>query len=141
MNGLQNIKLTIWVKKWILSYLLVILTGFLFTEFHQYDNKNSLTLNRLNFINGIIHRPFLEMSITIFRGIKMRTWSWSANSIEPDQTAQNLMCRLAWLYTGGKDLQQGKGFKKSLLLYTFVQHKSDTVLQSFCRLSAKQSCS
>ena len=35
-----------------------------------------------------------------FRDIKMKTWSWSANSLEPDQTAQK--CRLAWLYTGGK---------------------------------------
>ena len=35
-----------------------------------------------------------------FRDIKMKTLSWSAKSIEPGQTAQ--MCRLAWLYTGGK---------------------------------------
>ena len=37
-----------------------------------------------------------------FRNIKMKTWSWSAYSIEPGQTAQ--MCRLALLYTGGKSL-------------------------------------
>jgi hypothetical protein len=34
----------------------------------------------------------------------------SANSIEPGQTAR--MCRLAWLYTGGKDLMlSGPAFK------------------------------
>ena len=42
----------------------------------------------------------LALSIIIFRDIKMKTWRWSANSIEPGQTAQ--MCGLAWLYTGGK---------------------------------------
>ena len=31
---------------------------------------------------------------------KIRTWSWSANSIELGQTAR--MCRPAWFYTGGK---------------------------------------
>ena len=50
-----------------------------------------LTLNLLNFLNGLVHFPFLELSIVIFRNIKMRTWIWSANSIEPGQTAQ--MCR------------------------------------------------
>ena len=32
----------------------------------------------------------------------MSSLSWAANSIEPGQTVQ--MCRLAWLYTGGKGL-------------------------------------
>ena len=32
-----------------------------------------LTLNLLNFFNGIIHLPFLELSIIIFREIKMKT--------------------------------------------------------------------
>ena len=41
------------------------------------------------------HLPFLELSIIIFRDIKMPTWSL-ANSIKPGQTAW--MCRLAWLY-------------------------------------------
>ena len=36
-----------------------------------------LTLNLLNILNRIIHRPFLEPSITILRDIKMRTCSWS----------------------------------------------------------------
>ena len=45
-----------------------------------------------NFLNGIIHYIFLELSIITFREIKMITWSWSANSKEPDHTAQ----------TGGK---------------------------------------
>ena len=39
----------------------------------------NLTLNLLNFLNGIIHHPFLELSIFILRGIKMRTWSLLAN--------------------------------------------------------------
>ena len=61
---------------------------------------STLTLNLLNFLNGIIQLPFLDLSIIIFRDIKMITWSWSANSIQPGQT--EWMCRLAWLYTGGK---------------------------------------
>ena len=49
---------------------------------------------------------FLELSIMIFRDIKMRTGSWSAKGIELGQTAQ--MYRLAWLYdTGGFQFQQG----------------------------------
>ena len=46
-----------------------------------------LTLTLLNFLNGIIQLPFLELSIIIFKDIKMRTWSWPANSTEPGQTA------------------------------------------------------
>ena len=42
----------------------------------------------------------LALSIIIFGEIKMITWSWSSNSIEPGQTARK--CRPAWLYTGGK---------------------------------------
>ena len=37
-----------------------------------------------------------------FRDIKMKTLSWSSNSIEPGQNAR--MCRLVWLYTGSKGL-------------------------------------
>ena len=59
-----------------------------------------LTINLLNFLNEIIQFPFLELTIIIFRDIKMRSWSWSANSIEPGQTAR--MFRLAWIYTGRK---------------------------------------
>ena len=48
---------------------------------------------------------FLELSLIKLSDIKMRTLSWSANRIEPGQTAQ--MYRLAWLrlrlYTYGKD--------------------------------------
>ena len=47
-----------------------------------------------NFLNGIICLPFLELSVIIFRDIKMRTWSWSANSIETGETAW--ICRLTW---------------------------------------------
>ena len=52
-----------------------------------------LTINLPNYLNVIIHLTFLEPSIIIFRDIKMRTWSWSATSVKPGQTAQ--MCRLA----------------------------------------------
>ena len=45
-----------------------------------------LTLNLLNFLNGLFHLPVLELSITVFGYIKMRIWSWSANSIELGQT-------------------------------------------------------
>ena len=41
-----------------------------------------LTLTMPNFLNGITHLPFLALSIISFRDIKMKTWSWSANSIE-----------------------------------------------------------
>ena len=49
-----------------------------------------LNLNLLNFFNRIIHLPILELSIIILRDIKIKTCI----------TAR--MCRLAWLYTGGK---------------------------------------
>ena len=42
----------------------------------------------------------LVLSIIIFREIKMKTLSWSANSIQPDQT--EWMCSLTRLYTGAK---------------------------------------
>ena len=60
-----------------------------------------LTLNLLNVLNGIIHLHLLELSIIIFRDIRMQTGSWSANSIEPGQAAW--MCMVTWLYTGGKE--------------------------------------
>ena len=56
--------------------------------------KLNLNHNLLNYLSWIIHLPFLELFITIFSDIKMRTWSWSANSIEPDQTVQ--ICKV-WL--------------------------------------------
>ena len=53
----------------------------------QFVEGNNLTLHGLNFLNGTIQLPLLDLSIIIFRDIKMRTWSWSDSSIEPDQTA------------------------------------------------------
>ena len=50
------------------------------------------TLNLLNFLKGIIHL-FLELSIIIFRDIKMRTWSWSANR-QCSLTRLQTSCRL-----------------------------------------------
>ena len=49
------------------------------------------SLSAAFFSNGIIHLPFLELSIIILSDIKVRIWSWSANSIEPGQTAQMAM--------------------------------------------------
>ena len=66
----------------------------------KYEKKFWYTLNLLNFLKGITHLPFLELSIIIFTDIKMRNWRWSVNSIESGQTAWK--CRLAWLYTGSK---------------------------------------
>ena len=46
----------------------------------------SLTLYLLYFLNGIIHLSFLVLPIIIFRDIKIRSWSLSANSVEPGYT-------------------------------------------------------
>ena len=56
----------------------------------EVEMLRNLPLNLLNFLNGIIHLAFLELSNIIFRDI----------SIEPSQAAR--MCRLAWLYNNGK---------------------------------------
>ena len=58
-----------------------------------------LTLTLLKSLNGRVHFSFLEMFIINIINIKIRIWS-DDNSIEPGQSAW--MCRLAWLYTGGK---------------------------------------
>ena len=58
-----------------------------------------LTLNLLNFLNRTVHLLFLELSIIKF-GDMLGNGSWPANSIESGQTAW--ICRLTWLYTGGK---------------------------------------
>ena len=71
-----------------------------FAGFIFYFICNQLPLNLQNFLNRIFHLPFLELSIVIFRDNNVRTGSWSADSIEPGQTAQ--MCMLTWLYTDGK---------------------------------------
>ena len=86
---------------------------FTFTEISQHDNIYMytkyltfsyyiITPNLLHFWNGIICLPFLELSVIIHRDIKMKTWSWSATSIKPGQSA--CMCILAWLYPDGKHL-------------------------------------
>ena len=48
----------------------------------------------------------------------MRTWSWSANSIEPCENAW--MWRLAWLYTGGKGLSLSFPSGKGLMLWARI---------------------
>ena len=57
---------------------------------------STLTLNLLNFLNGIIHLPFLELSIINFRVIKMRFRELE----DGEPTVQSLVrtaciCRLA----------------------------------------------
>ena len=66
---------------------------------------NILTLTMPNFLNEIVCLTFLALSI--ISDIKTKTWSWSANSIKPGQTAQ--MCRLAWAKTNHFWCWQDKG--------------------------------
>jgi hypothetical protein len=54
----------------------------------------------LNILNGLVPLPSLGLSIINFRDINLNISSLSANSIELGKTAR--ICRLAWLYTGGK---------------------------------------
>ena len=88
-----------WAERQI-PYIIIYITVETWIEKSLFYTFSSLTLNLLNFLNGIIHLPFLDLSIIIFKDTKMRSWSWSTNSIEHGQNAR--MCRLAWLYTGGK---------------------------------------
>ena len=78
-------------------YILMYERGFHFILnmiFRQSDRETiitvfiMLTLNLLNFLNKIIHLPFLELSIIIFTDIKLKTWSLSASSVEPSRTAK-----------------------------------------------------
>ena len=93
----------------------------------QVQQIKGLTLNLLNFLNWIIHLPFLELYIIMLRDIKTKTWSWSANSVEPGQTVW--MCRLTWLYTGGKGLShlvpagEGLQVKAQLTMLTWWQNE------------------
>ena len=71
--------------------------GFFYQDLMTSDSPSKL----LNFLNGLVHLPFLDLSIINFRDIKLKNWCWSPNSIELGKTAW--MCRLAWLYnTAGK---------------------------------------
>ena len=63
-------------------------TQFITVTAYQNTDVSLSTLNLLYFLNGIIHLQFFDLSIISFRHIKMRTWNWSANSIEPGQTAR-----------------------------------------------------
>ena len=56
------------------------------------DFHNGLTLNLLNLLNELIHFPFFELSIFIFRDIKMITWKL----VSQQYRAWSQMCRLAW---------------------------------------------
>ena len=71
---------------------------------YLYNYYFLLTLNLLNFLYGIIHLTILAESIIFFfffgGGISKYKTCWSANSIEPGQTART--CMLTRLYTGDK---------------------------------------
>ena len=88
------------ISKFIEIYVINVLEKLAVYSIQRKSVSFSLSLNLLNCLNGIIHLPFLVQSIIIFRYIKVCTWSWTANSIEPGHTAR--MCRLAWLHTSGK---------------------------------------
>ena len=87
---------------------------------------NVFILNLPNFLNGIIHHPFLELYIIIFRGIKLRIWRWSDNSIiEPGQTATDVQAGLAlywWQRLKSLLVSAGKGLKgqKRYMFYISV---------------------
>ena len=55
--------------------------------------------NFLNFLNEYFLSTFLALSIISFKDIKIKTWRWSANIIEPGQTAH--LHSLTRLYTVG----------------------------------------
>ena len=61
----------------------------------SYHPKHVLTLTLLNFFNGII-LPFLQLSIIIFTDMKMSSWCWSANSIEPGMDVQADLALYWW---------------------------------------------
>ena len=64
----------------------------------KYSNCGPMHFNpyHADFLNGIIHFTFLAFSIIIFRDIKMKTYSWPANSIEPGQDVQASMTLYWW---------------------------------------------
>ena len=83
------------------------------------EAKNALiklTLNLLNFLNEIIHFPFLKLFIIIFRNIKIGNWNWSVNSIEPGQQGRqnqlSVLPRLSHSLYGQVEI-----FKNSLYKY------------------------
>ena len=79
-------------------------TAFLNHSCEEVDNssvegRDWLNLNLLNFFNGKNHHPFFwNCHYHFINDIKMRTWNWSVNSIEPGQTAQ--MCSILLVPAG-----------------------------------------
>ena len=73
-------------------WVTIILSYMIFTVFFQEVDFNviQLTLNLLNFLNRIIHLPFLGLSIIIFGDIKMRIWFWSACLVKLRRCADRL---------------------------------------------------
>ena len=60
------------------------ITNCLRGEMHDYNMNmfKVLTLNLLNFQNGLVYLPFLELSIVNFGEIMIRIWSWPGNSVQ-----------------------------------------------------------
>ena len=67
------------------------------------QTNSGLILTLLNFLNGHVHFPFLELLIIIYGDITIRIIKKNLETLQyPSQTVW--MCRLAWLSTGGKGL-------------------------------------
>ena len=99
-----------------------------------------LTLNLLNFLNGIINIPVLELPIIIFRNIKMRTWKLFSNQYRAwsgctDVHAGPALYWWQWLFTFCSNrirvkcclincrvllsrVESEKGLSSSILIYT-----------------------
>ena len=97
LNGLNNILSYLYIKwltgiisnPWMnsLTHTIIAVVYHSAYKWNKHAILLYLTINLLNSLNGIIHLPFLGLSIFIFRDIEMKTWNWSAYSIEPGKTA------------------------------------------------------
>ena len=56
-----------------LCFSLIVLVENIFTVVYIFEPLHSLTPNLLNFLNGVIHVPFLELSNIMFSDIKIKT--------------------------------------------------------------------
>ena len=95
MEALAAVKQVLIYQRKAATFMHLILKSYI-TLIYQFIYFPVLTLNLPNFLNGRIHFHSLELSITILSNIKIKTWSWSANSTEP--------CQTAWMCT---DVQSG----------------------------------
>ena len=59
------------------------------------DSLFMLTLFLMNFLNGVIHVPYLELSIIILRDIKVRTWKLVSQQYRAWSDCMDLQAGLA----------------------------------------------